>query len=83
MDFSLAGDDKYVAEGSSGEGVDSTGNILIKPVFFWQQHCSLLSGVSVERACPSLLASWNNCCYSKLSPEKYGSMHYPASNVTF
>lgn len=88
----LVGDDTNTAEGSSGEGVDSTYSNLIKlscqnqdkfAVFFWCRHCSLLSGVSVESPCPSLLRAWEYCCYSKIRPRGVWSCALPSYNCNF
>lgn len=63
----ISSTDTNIAEGSSGEGVDLTYSNLIR-VFFWCRHCSLLSGVSVDSPCASLLCAWEYCCYSRISP---------------
>lgn len=80
----LVGDDTNIAEGSSGEGVDSTDSNLMKvTVFFWCRHCSLVSGVSVESPCPSLLRGWDNCCNSKIRPREVWSWALPSYNYNF
>lgn len=80
----LVGDDTNIAEGSSGEGVDSTYSNLIKfTVFFWCRHSSLLSGVSVESPCPSLLHGWDYCCNSKIMPREVWSWVLPSYNCNF
>jgi len=81
---SLVGDDRNIAEVLSGEGVDSTYSSLVKfTVFFWCRHCSLLSGVSIERPCPSLLHGWYYCCYSKIRPREVWSCELPSYDCGF